>query len=291
MQGGPMSQFGLALASGILYGLSLLLTTIGLTLLFGVGRVVNFAHGAIYALGAFLGASLAPLIGFAAAVIVVPVLIAVCAIVLERTVIRRLRRISEMTILLFTFGLGIVVEALLVMVWGGYSYTVHMPALLLGSFTFLGGQMPIYAVFLAFISLAIAGFLIAGLHLTQFGLRVRAASEDPATAEIAGVDVERIFSWVFAMGSALAALSGVLVVPFVGASSGMAQPITVLVFIIVIAGGLGSILGTIIASLLVGIVVTLGATYASSAAYLVLFATVIVVLLFRPYGLVESRAE
>ena len=94
MQGGPMSEFGLALASGILYGLSLLLTTIGLTLIFGVGRVVNFAHGAIYALGAFLGASLAPLIGFAAAVLVVPVLIAVCAIVLERTVIRRLRRIS-----------------------------------------------------------------------------------------------------------------------------------------------------------------------------------------------------
>lgn len=286
-----MTELGLALVSGVLYGLSLLLTTIGLTLIFGVGRVVNFAHGAIYALGAFLGASATQVIGFPAAVVIVPIVVGLVAIILERILIRRLRRISEMTILLFTFGLGIVLEAVLVMIWGAYSYTVPMPAALSGSFAVLGGQVPIYAVFLAAVSLLTTGLLICGLHLTQFGLRVRAASEEPASAELAGVDVESVFTCVFGIGTGLAALSGVLVVPFVGASAGMAQPITVLVFIIVITGGLGSLPGTIIASILVGVIVTLGATYASSAAYLVLFASVIAVLLLRPYGLVASRSE
>ena len=110
-------------------------------------------------------------------------------------------------------------------------------------------------------------------------------------AEIAGVDVDRAFTVVLAVGSAFAALAGVLVLPMIGASNGMDLTITVLVFIVVIVGGLGSLIGTALASLLVGVILTLGATYASSAAYLLLFMAVIGMLLLRPFGLIPSRSE
>jgi branched-chain amino acid transport system permease protein len=286
-----MDTLILALASGSLYGLSLLLITIGLTLIFGVGRVVNFAHGAIYALGAFLGATLSAVIGFGPAIVVAPLFVGAAAVVLERLLIRRLRSINEITTLLFTFGLGVTLDAAITMIWGARSYTVAMPKLLTASISLSEGQIPLYSVFLGFVSLLITGVLLAVLNLTSFGLHLRAASEDPATAEIAGIDVNNMFTCVFGIGSAFAALAGVLVLPIVGASSGMDLQITVLVFIIVIVGGLGSLSGTVLASLLVGVVVTLGATYISSLAYLLLFGAVIATLVVRPNGLVTSRQE
>lgn len=291
MSSAVIDTLALALTSGLLYGLSLLLVTVGLTLIFGVGRVVNFAHGALYALGAFLGATLTATIGFLPACLLAPAIVGAGAIALDRALIRRLRTVGDMTVLLFTFGLGIVVDAAIVAIWGAYSYSVKMPAIFADSFALFGGRVPIYSVVLAFLSLAITGALLGFLHWTSFGLRLRAASEDPATAEIAGIDVDFAFTCVFVAGSALAALAGALVLPMVGASSGMNVQITVLVFIIVIVGGLGSLTGTFLASLLVGVVVTLGATYVSSLAYILLFAAVILTLLVRPHGLVASRSE
>jgi branched-chain amino acid transport system permease protein len=285
-----MQTAALAVVSGLLYGCTLLLIATGLTLIFGVGRVVNFAHGTLYALGAFLGASMHAVAGLLVACLLAPALIAVVAVVLDLLVIRWLRRRGEMAVLLFTFGLGIVIDAAITGIWGARSYAVAVPDALAGAVRLFGGQVSVYSIALAGISLAATGLLIAVLHATPFGLRLRAAAENPAMAEIAGVDVDRAFTAVLAVGSGFAALAGVLVLPMVGASNGMDLTVTVLVFIVVITGGLGSLLGTAIASLLVGVILTLGATYASSAAYLLLFAAVIVMLLVRPFGLVPSRA-
>jgi branched-chain amino acid transport system permease protein len=285
-----MQTAALAVVSGLLYGCTLLLIATGLTLIFGVGRVVNFAHGTLYALGAFLGASMHAVAGLLVACLLAPALIAVVAVVLDLLVIRWLRRRGEMAVLLFTFGLGIVIDAAITGIWGARSYAVAVPDALAGAVRLFGGQVSVYSIALAGISLAATGLLIAVLHATPFGLRLRAAAENPAMAEIAGVDVDRVFTAVLAVGSGFAALAGVLVLPMVGASNGMDLTVTVLVFIVVITGGLGSLLGTAIASLLVGVILTLGATYASSAAYLLLFAAVIVMLLVRPFGLVPSRA-
>ena len=287
----PMNTLALALVSGLLYGCSLLLVSIGLTLIFGVGRVVNFAHGTLYALVAFMGAPLSPLIGFWAACLAAPAIVAAIAACLDLLVVRRLRRHGEMAVLLFTFGLGIVIDAAIVGVWGARSYTVPMPSGLSGSIPLFAGQVSVYSLFLAAVSLSVAALLVAALHLTSYGLKLRAAAEDPATAEIAGIDTSRAFTAVFALGSALAAFAGVLVLPPIGASNGMDLTITVLVFIIVITGGLGSLPGTALASLLIGVILTLGATYASSAAYLLLFVAVMAMLLLRPFGLVPSRAS
>lgn len=286
-----MQGIALAVTSGLLYGCTLLLVATGLTLIFGVGRVVNFAHGTLYALGAFLGASIHAVAGLWAACLVAPALVAAVAVLLDLAVIRRLRRRGEMTVLLFTFGLGIVIDAAITGIWGARSYAVPVPPVLAGGIPLFGGQVSVYATALAAASLAATGLLVAALHATRFGLRLRAAAENPAMAEIAGVDVDRAFTAVLAVGSAFAALAGVLVLPMVGASNGMDLTVTVLVFIVVIVGGLGSLTGTAVASLLVGVILTLGATYASSAAYLLLFAAVIGMLLVRPFGLVPSRSE
>ena len=282
---------GLALVSGLLYGCSLLLVSVGLTLIFGIGRVVNFAHGTLYALGAFLGASVQSRAGLLAACVAVPLAVAAGAALLDVALLRRVRTHGEMPVLLFTFGLGIVIDAAVVAFWQGRSFSVPIPAALAGSVALLGGQLPVYAVVLSVISVAFAGALVAALHLTDSGLRLRAAAEDPATAEVSGIDVDRCFTAMFALGSALAALAGVLALPLIGASNGMDLSVTVLVFIIAIVGGLGSLPGTVLTSLLVGIVLTLGATYASSVAYLLLFAAVIVTLMVRPFGLLGSRAQ
>ena len=279
------------MVSGLLYGCTLLLVATGLTLVFGVGRVVNFAHGTLYALGAFLGASIHTVAGFLAACLLAPALVAVVAVLLDLLVIRRLRRRGEVVVLLFTFGLGIVIDAAITGIWGARSYAVPVPPVLAGGLALFGGQVSLYSIVLAASSLAATGLLVAGLHGTGFGLRLRAAAENPAMAEIAGVDVDAAFTAVLAVGSAFAALAGVLVLPMVGASNGMDQTMTVLVFIVVIVGGLGSLPGTALASLLVGVILTIGATYASSAAYLLLFAAVILMLLVRPFGLVPSRSE
>ncbi len=286
-----MQTAALAVAGGLLYGCTLLLVATGLTLVFGVGRVVNFAHGTLYALGAFLGASLHALAGWWAACLLAPALVAAAAVALDLLVIRRLRRRGEMAVLLFTFGLGIVIDAAITGIWGARSYAVPVPAALAGGVALFGGQISLYSIVLAASALAVTGLLVAALHGTGFGLRLRAAAEDPATAEIAGIDVDRAFTAVLAIGSGFAALAGVLVLPMIGASNGMDLSVTVLVFIVVIVGGLGSLPGTALASLLVGVILTLGATYAASSAYLLLFAAVIAMLLLRPFGLVASRGE
>jgi len=282
---------GLALISGLLYGCSLLLVSIGLTLIFGIGRVVNFAHGTLYALGAFLGASVSGIAGLTVACVAAFLGVGGAAALLDVCFLRRLRRHGEMPVLLFTFGLGIVVDAGIVAIWHGRSFSVPMPPFLAGSFAVLGGAVPVYAVFLAAVSVAITAALVAVLHLSDAGLRLRAAAESPGTAEIAGIDVDRAFTAMFALGSGLAALAGVLALPLIGASSGMDLSVTVLVFIIAIVGGLGSLPGTALTSLLVGVILTLGATYAASLAYLLLFAAVIAMLLARPFGLLGSRAQ
>jgi branched-chain amino acid transport system permease protein len=286
-----MQEAALAIVSGLLYGCTLMLVATGLTLIFGVGRVVNFAHGTLYALGAFLGASIHAVAGLLAACLVAPALVAAMAVGLDVLIIRRLRRHGDMAVLLFTFGLGIVIDALITGIWGARSYVVPVPDALAGGVHVFGGQVSVYSIVLAVCSLAVTGLLVAALHRTRIGLYLRAAAENPAMAEIAGIDVDRAFTAVLAVGSAFAAFAGVLELPMIGASNGMDLTVTVLVFIIVIVGGLGSLAGAAIASLLVGVILTLGATYASSAAYLLLFAAVIGMLLIRPFGLIISRSE
>ena len=277
--------------SGLLYGCSLLLVSVGLTLIFGIGRVVNFAHGTLYALGAFLGASVTGWAGLAAACLVAPLAVAGAAALLDVLLLRRVRGHGEMPVLLFTFGLGIVVDAAIVAIWHGRSFSVPLPPALAGSLALLGGQVPIYSLFLSAVSALLAALLAGLLHATNAGLRLRAAAEDPAMAEVAGIDVDLCFTAMFALGSGLAALAGVLALPLIGASNGMDLSVTVLVFIIAIVGGLGSLPGTVLVSLIVGVVLTLGATYASSVSYLVLFAAAIATLVVKPYGLLGSRAQ
>lgn len=220
-----------------------------------------------------------------------PLAVAGSAALLDILLLRRVRGHGEMPVLLFTFGLGIVVDAAIVAVWHGRSFSVPLPPALAGSLALLGGQVPIYSLFLSAVSALLAALLAGLLHATNAGLRLRAAAEDPAMAEVAGIDVDLCFTAMFALGSGLAALAGVLALPLIGASNGMDLSVTVLVFIIAIVGGLGSLPGTVLVSLIVGVVLTLGATYASSVSYLVLFAAVIAMLVVKPYGLLGSRAQ
>ncbi len=240
-----MQTAALAVVSGLLYGCTLLLVAVGLTLIFGVGRVVNFAHGTLYALGAFLGASIHAVAGLWVACLLAPALVAVVAVALDLLVIRRLRRRGEMVVLLFTFGLGIVIDAAITGIWGARSYAVAVPDL-------LAGGVPLVRR---------AGLRLLDRAGGQFARGDRAAGRRPARHRLRPAPARggrepghggnrrrstwtSAFTAVLAVGSAFAALAGVLVLPMVGASNGMDLTVTVLVFIVVIVGGLGSLPGT-----------------------------------------------
>ncbi|MGE0802402.1 MAG: branched-chain amino acid ABC transporter permease [Lautropia sp.] len=279
-----MTEFLGQLFAGLTYGLVLLLISLGLTVVFGIGRVVNFAHGIFYALGAFLGVSLVPLLGIAATLVVAPLIVAALAVVLDRIVLQKVRHQSELMTFILTYGILLILANVIRDVWGTSSQYYAIPAYLQGVWEVLGVRVGRYQIVAGLGALAMALFLVYLLFGTDIGLRFRAASEDPATGAIVGIDTEKMFRMIFAAGSALAAFAGVVSVPLYSAVVGM-EEIVIYAFVIVIIGGLGSLRGTVVAALLVGTVTSVGSAYVGAWSNLLVFLMMLAVLIVEPRGI------
>lgn len=247
----------ISMLNGITYGLLLFMLSSGLTLIFSMMGVLNFAHASFYMLGAYFAYQVSAWIGFWPGLLLAPLLVGAAGALVERYGLRQAHRFGHVAELLFTFGLAFVVEELVRLVWGNSSVDYPVPAELDGTlFTLFSTDFPIYKGFMMLISVGMLVALYTVLTRTRVGLIIQAALTKPDMVEALGHNVPRIFMLVFGGGSALAGLAGVIGGNAFITEPGMAAAVGSIVFVIVVVGGLGSLGGAFIASLLIGCIQT-----------------------------------
>jgi branched-chain amino acid transport system permease protein len=246
-----------SLLNGLVYGMLLFMLASGLTLIFGMMGVLNFAHAAFYMLGAYVAYTISGVLSFWAGLVVAPLLVGLLGALVERYGLRRVHRFGHVPELIFTFGMAVVITEVVQLVWGrpAKSYTVP-PALDFALFHVFKSSFPAYKAFMLVISAGIFLFLLLILARTRAGLIIQASLTHPGMVAMLGHNVPRVFMVVFGMGSALAGLAGVIAGPVLGTFPGMAALLGSIVFVVVVIGGLGSLGGAFVASLLIGIVQT-----------------------------------
>lgn len=286
-----MAFITLSLLNGLSYGLLLFLLSAGLTLIWGMMGVLNFAHASFYMLGAYLAYSVSAWLGFWPALLLAPLGVGLLGAAFERLGLRRVRRFGHMSELLITFGLSYIVVEIVQLVWGRSSVDYRVPAALDGPLlTVFDTQFPLYRAFIMAVTLGVLGAL-ALLVRTRAGLVIRAALTHPDMAQALGHNVPRVFTSVFGAGCALAGLAGVLGGNAFVTEPGMAQALGGVVFVVVVVGGLGSLKGAFAASLLIGLLQTLAVALDVRAAPVLPYAVMVLMLIFRPHGLAGGAAR
>lgn len=307
-----------SLIDGVVYGMLLFMLSSGLTLIFSMMGVLNFAHASFYMLGAYLAYQISTYIGFWPAFIIAPLLVAFVGALIQRYGLRQVHKYGHVAELLFTFGVVYVLDELIKLVWGKLPVDyVIPPSLDFNLFTIFDVPFPAYRGFM----LLVAFGMFAGLYLvltkTRIGLVVRASLSFPDMARSLGHNVPLVFTGVFALGTGLAGLAGVIAGNYFITEPGMAWSMGPIVFVVVVFGGLGSIAGALWASLIIGVVQTaavalpysladlingLGGSLTSSSAFADLwflelsriapilpYILLILILVFRPRGLMGTR--
>jgi branched-chain amino acid transport system permease protein len=266
-----------------------ILVASGLALIYGLRDVLNFGHGAIYMVGAYLGFTLGAQIGFWAAVVVVPTIMGVVGIALELLVLRPLSRRSHIEVALVTFGIGLVLGQAIVWIYGGFPRSLTAPEALSGSVSLFGITYPAYRIFLILVGLGSVAGLSVWLRCSRTGLFVRAVSQNPMISSMMGINAGKLSLLVTCLSTAFAGFAGVLVGPYISIDPGMDIAMIINCMIIVVIGGAGSLFGAIVASLLFGFIQVAGAIFLPGAAVLLPYALLIAILIWRPQGLGHGR--
>jgi len=245
------------LFNGLLYGMLLFMLSSGLTLIFGMMGVLNFAHASFFMLGAYFAYQISKYIGFVPALFIAPLIVAFCGAMVEKYALRRVHKFGHVAELLFTFGLFYIIEELVQMIWGKVPVGYHVPQFLdFTLFSMSGMGYQAYAMFTLFVSIAIFLALFSVLTKTRAGLIIQAALTHPEIVSSLGHNVPRVFMAVFGLGCALAGLAGVLAGNTLGTEPSMALSLGPIVFVVIVVGGLGSLKGALVASILIGILQT-----------------------------------
>ena len=313
-----MEFFTISLLNGLSYGLLLFMLSSGLTLIFSMMGVLNFAHASFYMLGAYFAYSVTSLVGFWPALIVAPLLVGVIGAAFERFCLRRVHKFGHVPELLITFGLSYIIVELVQLVWGRIAVDYRIPEALKGPlFTLYGTQFPLYRGFMMAVALLMLVAVWLLLKKTRIGLVIQAALTHPETVEALGHNVPRVFMLVFGGGAALAGLAGVIGGNAFVTEPSMATAVGSIIFVVVVVGGMGSLAGAFLASVLIGVIQTfavavdsslmsalstLGATvtpdtfgYAvlklkiSQIAPILPYLFLVLMLIFRPKGLLGTR--
>ena len=304
--------------NGISYGLLLFMLSSGLTLIFSMMGVLNFAHASFYMLGAYIAYTISSVVGFWPALLLAPVAVGLLGALVERYGLRPLHKFGHIPELLFTFGLSFLIVELVQLIWGRAAVQYAIPKELDGPlFTLFSTSFPAYRAFMMVVALAMLGGIWLVLTRTRVGLVIQAALTHPDAAEALGHNVPRIFMWVFGGGSALAGLAGVIGGNAFVTEPAMAGTVGSIIFVVVVVGGMGSLAGAFVASLLIGIMQTtavaldyslahllgqigvivtpstpayalLNVTIAQSSAILP-YLLLVLILIFRPKGLMGTR--
>ena len=277
------------LFNGLVYGTLLIIMCSGLALIYGLRRVINFAHGSFYMLGAYIGYSVAQHSNFWVALVAAPTVMALLGVVLDRWGFRLLQDRDPLSVVLVTFGLLLAIEDFVQTIWGTSNLSVVTPAALAFSVDLLGTLVPAYRIAVIVVGAAVALGLTLWLRLSRAGLFVRAASTDPETTAMQGVNTDTVSAIVVGLGTALAGLAGVVAAPFLSLSPSMSSDVLIDSFIVVVVGGLGSLAGAFVAAIVLGLVQALGAVWLPNASVLLPFLLMVGVLLWKPAGFAGSR--
>jgi branched-chain amino acid transport system permease protein len=271
--------------NGLSYGALLFLLASGLSLIFGVMRIVNLAHGSYFMLGGYVGLSVAWRTGsYVLALMVGALVVALVGIVMERAFLRRLPG-QTLGQVLMTIGFALIFQDVALLIWGGDPYTIPVPAQLSGVITAGPGRFPIYRIFIVAVAVAVGAVLWLALDRTRVGAMIRAAVDDAEMAQGVGIRVPRVSLGVFALGAALAAFGGVVGAGFLGVYPGLDFEILPYAFVVVIVGGLGSLPGAMVGSLMVGLLDNFGKALFPELSYFTLFAPMALILALKPTGL------
>jgi branched-chain amino acid transport system permease protein len=277
--------------NGLVLGGYYLLIALGLSLIFSVGGVVNLAHGAFYAIGAYVSLEIARRLGFGAAVVLSPVAVALLGVLFERFILRRFYAADPILGLLVTFGVALVVEQAIRMIWGAAPLPASMPQelkgnVMAGDFLFSRYRLLLLAV----VAVVLAG-LWTLLNKTSFGRVVRAGIQRPDMVAALGIRLEPYLAAVVALGVGMAALAGALFAPIALVHPAMGAEIITVAFVVVVIGGLGSFWGVVLAALLVGVVRGITIHFVPAAGEASMYVLMFLVLMFRPRGLLGERIE
>jgi branched-subunit amino acid ABC-type transport system permease component len=281
----PLDQIAIQTVNGIVNGMILALVASGLTLIFGIMDVVNFAHGDLVMLGGFSGATALAVTGsFWIALMVAVITIALLGAALQASTLRPLLGRDPLTTILATFGMSLVLQKYAIWQWGPSARNLSAP--ITGQFTLFYLQYPWYRVATAVLAAAIIGGLYAFLKYGRYGIWIRATTQDRVMAQAMGIPVPIVHTVVFAIGAGMAAASGVLFGPLGGVTQTMGADFTLRAFIVVVVGGMGNLGGSILASIFISLLEAYASLVVSPAqAVIVSFVALIVTLLFRPTGL------
>ncbi|NVK31884.1 MAG: branched-chain amino acid ABC transporter permease [Gammaproteobacteria bacterium] len=294
--------------NGLQFGIMLFLMAAGLTLIFGVMGLINLAHGSLYMVGAFAAAAVAGLTGsFGLSLIAALAASALAGVIVETVVIRRLYNKDHLDQVLATFALILIFSEGTRWVFGSFPLFLEIPEYLSGPVSLPGGiQYPLYRLALIFAGLLVAAGLMLLIAKTRIGIQIRAGENDREMIAALGVDINKLYTLIFALGAALAGLAGALVGAIQSVQMGMGEPVLILAFVVIVIGGIGSIKGALIGSILVGLTDTLGSVFlpqlfglfmdtaaatniGSSLASMAIYILMGVVLIWRPTGLFGAR--
>lgn len=262
-----MDQLIFALLNGTIYGLLLFMVSAGLTLIFGMMGVLNFAHTSFYMLGAYFAYTLQPVLGFGVAIVVAACIVAIIGIGVERYILRRVHRFGHAHELLVTFGLSVVIAEFIKLFYGNFPVEYRVPSgLNFTLFALNGIDYPFYRIFMGGIALVMFLAIWLLLTYTRIGIVVRSAIYRPKMVEALGHNVPLVFMGVFGFGAFLAGLAGSVAGAFYTTNPNMALELGVLVFVVVVVGGLGSMSGAMLASLIIGISTSIAVGVKTTAA-------------------------
>jgi len=277
-------------ASGLVLGGLYVLIAIGLSIIFGLLGIVNFAHGAFFTLGAYLALTLVQLFGWPA-VILSPVIVGGIGMLAERLLIRRLYDKEPLINLIVTFALALLIEATVRLIYGGIGQPFSPPPFMAGIFLWGPVLITKYRAGVLVTTAVVLLLLWLFLEKTPFGRILRAGSRDPEMVELLGINLPRVLTWVFGLGCAISGIAGLLAAPLWTVTPAMATNAIMPAFVVVAIGGLGSFAGAVIAGLLVGVVVALTIQFWPEASGAVMYLFMALMLLVRPRGLLGERWE
>ena len=285
-----ISLLAAQLLNGLAIGMVYALTAFGLSIIKGLLNVPNFAHGAFYALGAYVCfAAMQVGMPFGVALLIAFVAPAVVGIVVEKLGVARLMSGPYLYQLLFLFGTALVLEQLIIIIWGTVGLSAPPPEFLQGAFDLGFTWLPKYLVFngaMAALTIAIVWLLI---ERTRLGSQIRAGIDKREMAQSLGIDVSRLVTAGFALGSGLAGLSGGLVLPLLGANATMGADMLSIAFVVLVIGGLGSLYGALAAGILVGVIQSVSSVFVPSASTVLIYVAMVATLMIRPQGLFGER--
>jgi branched-chain amino acid transport system permease protein len=282
-----MSEIPVFFLHGLAYAGLLFLVSAGLTLIFGMMNVLNFAHAAIYMLGAYFSYTVIMMLGgqLWMAMIVCPLVLFVIGALIERFLLRRVHKQGHLGELLLTFGLAYIVTELVKWYWGNYPLAVNVTGFLSGTIPIFGITYPIYRIFIFFSAVFVGGVLALILYKTRLGIILRASVNDNEMTNTLGVNVPLVFMGVFAFGTALSGFAGVIAGPLLSTFPGMAGEILIDAFVVIVVGGFGSLGGAVVAALIIGQLQSFGVLLIPKLSMALIYLLMAAVLIIKPSGL------